>query len=205
MKNQNNPNIFGEINLKITLNILAVSFGVSLLITTAHNRVEEEQKKTLTFAVTTFATTAAGLGAFYAHKSLVQGQKYKLIDKTHSLIERWNDPEFIPFKVTAKKLVEKAKKEPLEQQDNWLVKYCNENIEEEIQIIAILNFLTEIALCIEEDFVDEGLLQKYFKTIVKDYCEDFHGLINHRRGNNHNQLRYKALIELKNKWIGTGK
>lgn len=57
-----------------------------------------------------------------------------------------------------------------------------------------------MALCVEDEIVDERFLKRYFKAIVQDYCEDFHAFISQRRGNGHNKEVYKALIELNERW-----
>lgn len=201
MKSRKSPNVFGEFNVIITFNILVISVLISAVITTAYGRIREEKhRQTLVFGVTAFATCVAGLGAFYAYTNLKESINHQITDKTMLYIQRWNDTSYIPLRATAKRIHEDMKKQPLEQQDGFLVEYFETHPEERQQVITILNFLTEMALCVEEELVDERLLRGFFESIVHDYCEDFHAFINQRRGNNHNRDRYRSLIRLSERW-----
>ena len=115
-------------------------------------------------------------------------------------LQRWNDPQYVPLREASLKIFEQIWKQLPEQQDTFLIDYFETNPLEKQKIITILNFLTEIALCIEYEIVDEIFLKRYFKAIVQDYCEDLHAFINQRRGNGHNKEVYKSLIELHERW-----
>lgn len=196
----NNPNIFGELNLKITFDILVFSITVSAIATILHALIPKDYRDTLAFAATTFATSAGSLGAFYAYKNLSQSANSQMTDRTLSYLHRWNDPQYIPLREASRKIFEQMRLEPPDQQDTFLKDYLEAHPEEKQKVITILNFLTEMSLCIEEEMVDENFLKKYFQVIVQDYCEDFHAFINQRRGNKHNKDVYKALIDLHERW-----
>lgn len=198
--NHKNPNIFGELNLKITFNIFVFSIFVSTIVTVVHALIPKDYKDALTFAATTFATSAGGLGAFYAYRNLSQSTNSKAIDRSLLYLQRWNDAQYVPLREASLKIFEQIRKQPPEQQDKFLIDYFETNPLEKQKIITILNFLTEMALCIEYEIVDEIFLKRYFKAIVQDYCEDFHAFINQRRGNGHNKEVYKSLIELYERW-----
>lgn len=200
MKSYKNFNGFGELNLKLTFNIVFFSVAVSVITATAYALVPKNHKDTLTFAVATFAMSAGGLGAFYAYKSLSHSANYQMVDRTLSYIQRWNDPIYLPLKETSVEIFRYIEQQPLDQQDQLLIEYFENNPKKKQRVIAILNFLTEVALSIEEEVVEEEILRNFFCQIVLDYCENFHAFINQRRGNRHNKDVYKALIELRDKW-----
>jgi Domain of unknown function (DUF4760) len=198
--NHRNHNIFGELSFKITFDIFVISLVVSFIATIVHALIPNDYKNTLTFAATTFATSVGGLGAFYAYRNLSQSANSKLVDRTLLYLQRWNEAQYIPLREASLKIFEQIRKQSPELQARFLIEYFETNPADKQKIITILNFLTEMALCIEEGFVDEKILKKYFKTIVQDYCEDLHEFINQRRGNGHGKDVYKALIDLYEKW-----
>lgn len=198
----NNLNIFGELNLKITFNILVFSIVVSTFATILHALIPEKYKDTLTFAATTFATSAGALGAFYAYRSLSQNTNSKVMDRSLLYLQRWNDAQYIPLREASLKIFEEIRRQLPEQQEVFLTDYFEKNPVDKQKIITILNFLTEMALCIEEGIVSERFLKKYFKVIVHDYYECFYGFIIQRRANGHSNSKeiYRALIELYRAW-----
>lgn len=198
--NHKNPNVFGELNLKITLNIFVFSIVVSSIATVVHALIPKDYKDTLTFAATTFATSVGGLGTFYAYRNLRQSRNSKVIDRSLLYLQRWNDAQYLPLREASLKIFEKIRKLPPEEQDKFLIDYFETNLLEKQKVITILNFLTEMAVCIEYELLDEEFLKRYFTVIVQDYCDDFHALINQRRGNGYRKEVYKSLIELYERW-----
>ena len=77
------------------------------------------------------------------------------------------------------------------------------NINKRYKATKILNFLVEIAVCIEKEIADEDVLKSFFEVIVDDYCDKFDDLIHSRREGNGHRERYKKLVELNNKWNGS--
>jgi hypothetical protein len=196
----NNHNIFGELNLKITFDILVFSIAISAIATILHGLIPKDYRDTLTFAATTFATSAGALGAFYAYKNLSQSTNSKMIDRTSLYFHRWNDPQYIPLREASSKIFEQMRQHPPEEKDTFLIEYFEAHPEEKQKVITILNFLTEMSLYIEKGYVDEDFLKSYFQLIVEDYCEEFHALINQRRGYRHNKDIYKRLIDINERW-----
>ncbi|NER21005.1 MAG: DUF4760 domain-containing protein [Symploca sp. SIO1C2] len=196
----NNPNIFAEFNLKITFNIFVLSILVSALTTAIYVIVPEEYDETLTFSVTTFAMSAGGLAAFYAYKSITQNKDQKMYDRTLSYIQRWNSSEFLPLRKTVKEIFQAVKQEPSEKQDQVLMNCLSEDESKSLQVKTLLNFLTEMAMCIEKEMVDEEFLKTFFQQIVLDYCDNFNAFINQRINYKHNKKLYKALLELHDEW-----
>lgn len=116
----NNPNRFGEFNLKITFNILVFSIVVSTFATILHALIPKDYKDTLTFAATTFATSAGAVGAFYAYRNLSQSTNSKVIDRSLSYLHRWNDAQYIPLREASLKIFEQIRKYPLSNKINFL-------------------------------------------------------------------------------------
>ncbi|MDY7003334.1 MAG: DUF4760 domain-containing protein [Cyanobacteriota bacterium] len=206
--NHKDPNYLGKVN--IPLNIVVISLMLAGVLTLIHfwiHKNYKEYKDTLPFTVNTFATSAGALSAYYAYRSLRQAEKDKKQDKAYHLIERWNSPELLPLEFDAKQIINDLRKnqQSMEVYIQEAEENNNQNQEKIHKVTKILNFLVEIAICIENGIADEDVLKSFFRGIVQDYCEKFDDLIHSRRKGNGHQERYKKLLELANQWNGSGK
>jgi uncharacterized protein YktA (UPF0223 family) len=204
MKNQLNRE-------KVLPLIIFLSFLISVLITVIYVFLDTIQKNNLIVAITTFAATTTGLSAFSAYRSIhetLESQELNrkqeaealVLDRTLSYIRRWNDLQFLPVRRVAHELYRLVQEQPPEKQENFLIQRLEDNRNEREDITNLLNFFEEMAICVEEKIVQEELLLKFFKGIVKDYCRTFSCYIQYRRKKRNNERIYRYLTNLYEKW-----
>ncbi len=129
-----------------------------------------------------------------------QNAENKIIDRTLSFIQRWNDPENLRFRRVAGEIYQSFEKQPLAYRESFIVKHLEDNTKERQDITNLLNFFEEIAICIEEGIVKEELLIKFFKSILFSFYEVYYPYIQDRRKKKESYKIYKSLTDLCERW-----
>lgn len=199
MKYQGDPDKFQQVNISLTLRIGLISFLLSIFLTLVH-AVKKEYRETLTFLVTALATSAGGTSAFYALRSIQQNVESQVIDRTLVYITRWNDPEYLPVRKTAAEIYHLISGKSVVDQEKILTDYLDQNPDKKQDITNVLNFLEEMAICIEKGIIKEDLIYNFYRYIVLTYCETFAVFITQNRRMKNNSSLYKGLTDLDEKW-----
>ena len=119
--------------------------------------------------------------------------------RTLTLIERWNAPEFFKIKsVTRRMVLELIKTNPSNSFEK-IKEISLRTVDGDMYITDLLNFLEELAIFINKDFVYEELLYDYFCTIVSRYYDVLEPWIVNRRRTGDERL-FTELEELYEKW-----
>jgi hypothetical protein len=210
MKKQIHLNSFTQVNLPILL-IILTSLLISAFLTNIYIALEVGVKPLFVFYLTSFALVFIFFLNCYAcyhikictesqEKSRKQEIENQIINRTLTFIERWNAPDYFPFKRIANNLYQSFEKQPIEQQSIFIIKHLEDNPKERDDITTLLNFLEEMSICVEEKIVKEELLIKFFKGIVISYCKVYSPYIQDRREKRANPNLYKPLTNLWEKW-----
>jgi hypothetical protein len=115
------------------------------------------------------------------------------------LISEWHSPEMSKLSVIAN--ATKVNISQLEPKD--VIEYLKGDPEKEHAMVATLNYLEKLAICINHDIADEPLLKDFFEGIVKRYHYTLKGLINLKRRELQNNRIFEHFIELAVKWDGS--
>jgi len=203
MSNQGDPDKIWQLNLAIPIRVgflSALLAGILTVIFYFAKKVDQndQYKDTLNFLIAALTASATVTTAVYAFKSIEQSADERKSERTLIYISRWNDLQYSPARKTATELHQLIKNQPDNQKEKYLLEHLEQYPAQRQDITNILNFLEEMALCIEKGIIKEDLLLGFYRFIVKTYCESFGIYITQRRRENKNS--YKALTDLYERW-----
>ena len=166
-------------------------------------------RKVLEFSTTVAATVAGLTGASYAAQSLtrdteetvqnlIRSAEETKINRTLSFISRWNDSSF--DKKLAVQLIRNLRDKPPSNVKTFVISEIDQNNDLKSEVTNILNFFEEMALSINDNFVDEDILRSFLRGIVFTYVETFSYWIDHRRDLVKNEKIFQSVTELCEQW-----
>ena len=89
---------------------------------------------------------------------------------SYDITNKWHDPVFSPFVNQSYVFLNKYKKEiESGQKMSDFDTVFDANPNERLAVITILNYFEHLSLLIDEDFVEETVIKKCFKTLFIDY------------------------------------
>jgi len=200
MINSKKPGKLGEINLRIPVTVGALGLTASILFTSLFHIFTEEQRKPLVFLTTLLGTSAGITSAFYVGQSIKLNAESKKLDTTTSYISRWSNPSFDSTRKAVYQVQEKLKGKEAQEHSEIIQKELDSNLDLRLSIIDALNFLEEVALCVEIGIINEDVTYKYYRSIVRTYCETFNLWIGKLRHDKENTELFKKLTDLGARW-----
>ena len=129
-----------------------------------------------------------------------QTKESQLIDRTLLYVARWNDSQYWPARKIAQEFHKLRGNQSLNNQKQFVIDYVAHNPEANQDIINLLNFLEDMAICIKKGIVKEELLYDYYRFIVIDFYETFYDFIQQRRTERNNKKIFQSLTDLSEKW-----
>lgn len=128
---------------------------------------------------------SAGDSVEEVRKVLVESKR----ERSLSLIARWNDPAFLQFAVRAQTVLaatrDSSKEDPMEA-----------------SFIIVCLFLTELALAVDHEAVDEQLLRDFFETVItgERFYPKLRPWVAIHRGAVGADKQFRAIDELYRRW-----
>jgi Domain of unknown function (DUF4760) len=160
----------------IALFILALLAGVACL-TYVFSRAGEDLRKTITFGSSLFGAAVGISTLFYTAQNIRRTNDEKQSSAATRFVERWNDPGFFEIKSRWRSLNEELQR--LKQDERNVL--LSENLVARTTAIEVLNFFEEMSVAINTGSVDQALLQRFFRTMVLGYWEQYRYWIEHWR------------------------
>lgn len=202
MRNQGNPGQLFRINIAITLIVGLISLLSSgiLIATYILNKSNESNKSILNFVVATLSATATITGTFYVGQSIKQSAESQQIDRALLYIQRWNDSHSSSLRKLAYQIHLLIKDQHQSQKGKIVREEIEKNPDLRMEVTEVLNFLEEMALCINKDIIKEDLALGFYRSIVLEYCDIFGVWIGQLRNETQNDKIYKNLTDLYGKW-----
>ncbi|KYC38798.1 hypothetical protein WA1_34925 [Scytonema hofmannii PCC 7110] len=205
MKHQSDSDKIGQFNISIPIRVGFLSAILAGLLTFLFYFAKQidkngHYKETLNFFVTALTASAGVTSAFYAFKSIEQSKESQKIESTSVYISRWNDVQYLPVRKTTTDIINLIKEQPDNQREKLLLEYLETHPDKRQDITNVLNFLEEMALCIEKGIIKEEILYDFYRFIVIEYCEIFGVHIAQRRRERKNERIFRALTDLCDRW-----
>jgi hypothetical protein len=214
MRHQGNPSKLFSFNIAVTLTVGFVSLVSSAILILGYALTKDndtKNKNLLTFAVATLSASATITGTFYVGQSIKQSAESQeidrklaiesqKIDRTLLYIQRWNDSHYSSFKKLAYQIHLLIDNKP----DNQKEKIVREEIEKDadlrMEVTEFLNFLEEMALCVNRELIIEEVSRDFYRSIVIQYYNIFGVWIAQLRTHKKEDKLYKELTALFEKW-----
>lgn len=212
MRHQGNPSNLFSFKIAVTLRVGFVSLVASAILILGYVLTKNnDTKNLLTFAVATLSASATITGTFYVGQSIKQSAESQeldrkltiesqKIDRTLLYIQRWNDSHYSSFKKLAYQIHLLIDNKP----DNQREKIVREEIEKDadlrMEVTEFLNFLEEMALCVNRELIIEELSRDFYRSIVIQYYNIFGVWIAQLRTHKKEDKLYKELTVLFEKW-----
>ncbi|UBF26423.1 DUF4760 domain-containing protein [Kovacikia minuta CCNUW1] len=187
--------------IKFSIRVGAISFAIALISVSLFYWVTQKfDKEFLQFTVAVVGVAAAVTSAFYVGSAIQENSKARKEDRAISLISTWNDSYYSGLRRTAlRKIRDLIKTLPLDEQPHAVHEVLKTDNSLEEDIVTILNFLEEVAACVNNDLVDIGLIDDYFGYIIPRVAFVFKSWITGRQDGRNNSL-YSALETLGKEW-----
>lgn len=205
MRHQGNPGKLPDLKIVIPLTVGFISLLISIILIASYvvnmdKETDKNSRNILNFIVATLSASATITGTFYVGHSIRQSVESEELDRTLSYMERWNNSHYSSFKKVAYQIHLLVRNQP----DNQKGKIVREQIEKDddlkMEVTEVLNFLEELALCINKGLIKEDLALGFYRYIVIRYYEIFFVWIAQLRDETKNDNQYKELTTLYDKW-----
>lgn len=190
------------IQIGFTVQVGGIAFAAAIGTIILYSLTTDKLKERLEFGSAALATAAAMTGASYVSQDLKRSAESALIDRTFSFIARWNSPDFSKENVLG--LIREMRNLNNQEKKDHQIKRLEEEDLLKSELLCIHNFLEEMALSISSDAVDDEVLEKFFRGIVKSYYEAFIPWLNHRKQETSRKYVYEQFENLYNRWEGNG-
>lgn len=128
---------------------------------------------------------------------VIESQK---IDRTLHYIQRWNGSHYSSFKKLGYQIHLSIVNKPSNKKGSIVIKQIEKDANLRMEVTELLNFLEEMALCVNREFIREDLSLNFYRSIVIQYCEIFGAWIAHLRNEKQNDKLYKELTNLFERW-----
>lgn len=204
MVNSESPGRIGALNVSIPITVGFLATIVTSGLTFAFHISNAETRKTLEYLSACIGTSVGVTSAFYVGQNIQLNAHEKKIDRTIVYIARWSDPALDSMRKAVyliNEAIRSAKMETPHARDSDVI---NQKLEEDLSLrISIhnaLNFLEDLATCIEQGIVDEKLLHCFYKSIVTTYARTFEVWIQQLRSEKKNPQLFRALTDLCDRW-----
>lgn len=158
--------------------ILLILVVLGMVAVALHGTLAADKSKTVEF----FASVVGGVAALYA---LLANVEQRRSDAASSLIERWNRPEFAPFRKKVREAIDAGG--PKEDSIH--------------DVTVVLNFCEELALSVLTRRADEKLLKDFFKTVCVRFYAVSQQHIQGVRTKNNQPSAFEHYEALANRWI----
>lgn len=181
----------------------AVSFAIAgiaiyLFYSNINKKVVDETLATFSVAVT--GAAAAVTSAFYVGSAIQKNSLSRKEDRAIQLVSVWNGEYYSTLRrLTLRPMRSLLRDKSIKVQDRLIEDHLEKNPEVEEQIVTILNFLEQVAMCVNGDLVDEEIIQSYFGYIIPRLAQIFSGWIYSRQRERSNTL-YEEFQILGKRW-----
>jgi hypothetical protein len=201
MINPQKPGNLAEINIKIPIRIGFVGLVTSILMTLAfHNLGDETGKsnprKTLEFFAAVLGTSAGITSAFYVGQSIELNARSKKIDRTTVFISRWSDPAFDSMRRAGHEIARMIEGKPNDEHPDIIKKALDQDLDLKIRVIDALNFLEDVALCVQLGIIDPDVTAEFYRSIMQRHNSMFGLWIERLRHEKENKLLFYRLTSL---------
>ncbi|BAY10405.1 DUF4760 domain-containing protein [Calothrix sp. NIES-2098] len=186
-----------DLIVSITVGSAALFFSALTIILFIFNK--NIDREILKFIVTTVGVSGGITSAFYVGESFRENIKYKKEDRAMMYISAWTSPQFAEIRKSLRKVRDLIKTIPEDNQSGVINQELQKDPDLGEDIVTILNFLEEIAVCVKNDLIDEAIIYDYFQIIVKRVCRVFKIWVEEQRLQRGNKL-YICLFELNDRW-----
>ncbi|NJR49457.1 MAG: DUF4760 domain-containing protein [Leptolyngbyaceae cyanobacterium CSU_1_3] len=204
MINPELPGRVGSLNISIPITVGFLAAVVTGGLTFAFHISNIETRKTLEYLSACLGTSIGVTSAFYVGQNIQLNAREKKIDRTIVYIARWSDPGFDSTRKAVyliNEAITRAKIDTPNARDSEVI---NQKLETDLSLrISVhdaLNFLEDLATCIEQGIVDEKLLHCFYRSIVMTYCRTFEVWIQQLRSEKKNPQLFRSLTDLCARW-----
>jgi hypothetical protein len=206
MNNYRNPDEIGQFNVRIVIGFASLSFAIAVAFITAYGFFNHKNDKrmtdNLTFGASMISAAAAISGAAYALQSLRHNaqiqEHYRRIDITRELIMRWDESSFAAARITVREILLSVT--PHKNRSDHLQDWLKQKPSARQDVTLILNLLEQVAIFWKAGLLDEGLLQEFYKPIVKQCWDVLNPYVMMRRLEENDKAVYAALEKLYDAW-----
>lgn len=127
----------------------------------------DKARNEITFAAGVLGAGCAVYSAFYAGRAIYQNLEEKKIDRTVEAATKWNESNLKTAKQTVRQIGKLIISEPDESKRLVIIeREINNQIDKEMDLIEILNFLERICVFINKGITDEDLSKEFYKTLI---------------------------------------
>ena len=212
MRHQGNPSNLFSFKIAVTLRVGFVSLVASAILILGYVLTKNnDTKNLLTFAVATLSASATITGTFYVGQSIKQSAESQeldrkltiesqKIDRTLLYIQRWNDSHYSSFKKLAYQIHLLIDNKPDNQKEKIVREEIEKDVDLRMEVTEFLNFLEEMALCVNRELIIEELSRDFYRSIVIQYYNIFGVWIAQLRTHKKEDKLYKELTVLFEKW-----
>jgi Domain of unknown function (DUF4760) len=201
MINPKKPGNIAEINIKIPVRIGLVGVAISILMTFAFHSLGDENgkappRKTLEFFAAVLGTSAAITSAFYVGQSIELNARSKKIDRTAVFISKWSDPTFAPNRRAGHEINIMLRGAAQHKYPDIIQTALDNDLDLKIRVTDALNFLEDVALCVQLGITDPDLTAEFYRSIMQTYHKNFGLWIDSRRKEHNNESLFCHLTDL---------
>jgi hypothetical protein len=212
MINPQKPGNLAEINIKIPIRIGFVGLVTSILMALAfHNLGDESGKgnprKTFEFFAAVLGTSATITSAFYVGQSIELNARSKKIDRTTVFISRWSDPAFDSIRRAGHDISGMLNGISEDKHPDIIQTALDNDLDLKIRVIDALNFLEEVALCVQLGIIDPDVTAEFYRSIMQRHHSMFGLWIERLRREQRNKRLFCQLTDLcsSSQWSETKK
>lgn len=201
------PGRVGSLNISVPITVGFLATFATAGLSLAYHISNEETRKTLNFLTACLGTSVGVTSAFYVGQNIKLNAHERKTDRTLVYMARWSDPALDSTRKAVYLINEAIKQAKIETPNARESDVINQKLETDLSLrISIhdaLNFLEDLATCIEQGIVDEKLLHRFYRSIVTTYCRTFEVWIQQLRSEKRNPQLFRALTDLCARWDGT--
>jgi hypothetical protein len=151
----------------ITFGIIAVVVGAGLILLYLFWASARDE---LRFVVAALATVGGVASAYYIGSGLRATAESEKLTRTFAYPARWGDPPWAPARKATAELLKECQGKPEAERLAAIQKALKAKPELERDIIAVLNYLEELALAVNLGVVDEQIVKRFYRsTVVRGY------------------------------------
>lgn len=184
--------------LRITITVAVLSVAAAVIVTWVYGKASPGNRDVIRFATTSLSVAAAITSASYIGRGLRLNAQSEKETRTLAFPARWNHSSNSNTKSSVRGFLKELENIPEKERREYIETKFDADGDLKTRITDALNFLEEMAVCVEMEIVDETLLRDFFLSIVIKYYDIMRPWIDSRRGIN--SRIYKSLTNLYNRW-----